>query len=144
MPVELISDDELAGIRADMEHVFGDDDNDAVDRVTIFREVAYGDPDSVTAAITITTVNLHVNLRAHISQVSSRRDTMDEIGNAIVFVRQYRLKVPVEVDDVQIRDFVIVTASRDPAMVGRKYEVRDVVQETNAGARLMTLQDVSE
>jgi Family of unknown function (DUF6093) len=139
-----MSDDELAGIRADMEHVFGDEDNPDTDRVTIYRETAYSEPDPDTAEITTTTVNLHVDLRANISQVASRRDTMDDIGNATVFVRQYRMKVPYTVDDVQIRDFVLVTASRDPGLVGRKFEVRDVVHETNAAARLVTLQDVTE
>lgn len=134
---ELLTSTELAGIRTDVDQLFEDIgiieriiskgtlDHDTAEFSGEVREVVYSGPMSCYPII-------------------SRRDRFDEVGQGLVFTRQYRIQIPHTADDVQIRDLVTLTASEDSQLIGRELLVRDVMVATNIGYRRLTVQDSTE
>lgn len=79
--------------------------------------------------------------------IMSRRDRFDEFGQGLIFTRQYRVGIPYDPDPAdlpQIRDRFHLTQSTDGAIIGREFEVRDVVVSTLIGYRRITVQDTEE
>lgn len=136
MPIELIETAEVDGIRADIEQLF-------VDQGRFFRRV--GDPilNPNGTADPPPEADIYVG-RMSLYPIMSRRDRFDELAEGLVFTRQYRVEVPWSTADIQIRDRLILTVSRDPELVGRELEVRDVIVETNIGMRRITVHDFRE
>ena len=139
MPVELISDLELAGVRADVEHLF-------VDAGTIHRPDPdqKGDFNPETGEVTAAVENLIYTGRMSIWPISARRDNQDELGEGLIFIRQYRVNIPWDAAEILIRDIVRITTTADPRLIGRPMEVRDVFVSTNVGYRRLTVHDVRE
>lgn len=139
MPInEQISPLELAGIRADAEQVFA---------ITcdIDRRVKRQPSDvAADASMPQPVTNLYTDIRCSIYPIMSRRDRFDEFGQSLIFTRQYRLDLPYDTDNIRIRDLVTVKTSTDSRMLGRVFEVRDVVESTHLGYRRATLQDAGE
>lgn len=137
MPSELLSQAEIDGIREDVRQTT------EVDQCIIERIVSEGtllpngliDPDPRAV--------IYTGFCA-IYPILSRRDRFDELGEGLVFTRQYRVDLPWDESTVQIRDRFTVTASQDPQLVGREFEVRDVVVETNVAVRRLTVHDFRE
>lgn len=136
---DLLSQLELDGIRSDAEQLFSEG------TVTIERNPEI-DSDDVNpdGSINIVRTPLHTNIPARLAPVLSRRDRFDEFGNALVFTRQYRIKVSWDIDDVRIGDYATYTASNDPGAVGREFVVRDVVLSEDNSLRILTVQDTAE
>lgn len=74
----------------------------------------------------------------------SRRDRFDELGEGLVFTRQYRVNVPYTEIDIQIRDRFTILTGTDAQLIGREMEVRDVVVGTNMGYRRIMVHDFRE
>lgn len=140
MPLhELISDLEVTGVREDVRQLF-------VDEGTIHRPDSSqrGDFDPDTAEITSPVETLVYSGLMSIYPMEARRDTVDELGQGLIYIRQYRILLPWDAPEVQIRDMLRATTSRDPKLVGRPMEVRDVFTGTNVGYRRLTVHDVGE
>jgi len=138
MPVELISDAELTGIRTDAEQLFVDECiiDRLIDRAIFSREageiVGTDDYDTIYEG------------ECSIYSIQARRDRFDEFGQGLIYTRQYRVILPWDEVGVQIRDRYITTVSADPQLVGRPMEVRDVVVGTILGYRRITVHDSKE
>lgn len=137
MTVELLTDIELAGIRTDVEQLF--EDTCIVERITSLGTLNHG-----TGEYTGQTRDLIYTGVCFIKPIISRRDRFDEVGQGLVFTRQYRVGLPHTVDDVQIRDLFTSTASADTQVIGRELLVRDVLVGSNVGYRRLTVQDTVE
>lgn len=140
MPLnELISDLEVDGVRDDVEQLF-------VDQGTIKRPDPdqKGDFDPDTGSITPPVEDDVYAGRMFAYPISARRDTVDELGEGLIYVRQYRIGIPWDAPEPQLRDIVRLTTSRDPDLIGRPMEVRDVFVSTNVGYRRLTVHDVGE
>lgn len=134
---ELLTDLELAGIRTDAGQLFRD--SGRVERIT-----SLGTLDHATGLYSGETRATIYEGECSIYPIISRRDRFDEVGQGLVFSRQYRVQLPWFEDDVQIRDIFTVLASVDPQAVGREMMVRDVLIGTNIGYRRLTVQDTTE
>lgn len=137
MTIELLTDIELAGIRADVAQLFED-------ACTIERVTSLGTLNHSTGEYTGETRDLIYSGVCFIKPIISRRDRFDEVGQGLVFTRQYRVGLPHIVDTVQIRDLFTTTSSRDTQLVGRELMTRDVLVGTNVGYRRLTVQDTRE
>ena len=138
MPSELLSQAELDGLREDARQTI------EVDEVLIERVIVGSGqllPNGFRTADTRTSIYAGPGA---IYPILSRRDRFDEVAEGLVFTRQYRVDLPWSVSTVQIRDRVTVTASQDPQMLNREFEVRDVVVETNVAVRRLTVHDFRE
>lgn len=139
MPInEQISPLELSGIRSDSEQVF-------VITCDIERRTKRVPADvAADASMPQPTTTLYTDLRCSVYPIMARRDRFDEFGQSLIFTRQYRLDLPFDTDNIRIRDLVTIKTSTDSRMLGRVFEVRDVVEGTNSGYRRVTLQDAGE
>lgn len=137
MSIELISDLELDGIRADTAQLFEDE-------CTISRKVSAETFDSDSETVTPGTESVIYSGVCSIYPMSARRDRFDVQGQGLIFIRQYRVIIPWDEEDIQIRDIVRATMSSDLQLVGRDLEVRDVFVGTNNGYRRITAHDVEE
>lgn len=136
MPVELISTAEVDGVRADIEQLY-------VDQGRFYRLIGKPALNPNGTADPPPEADIYVG-RMSVYPIMSRRDRFDELAEGLVFTRQYRVEVPWDTADIQIRDRLIVTVSRDPELIGRILEVRDVIVETNIGLRRITVHDFRE
>lgn len=136
---ELISDLEVDGVRVDVEQLF--EDVGTIHRPDPDQK---GDFDPDTGDVTAPVEDLIYSGRLFAYPISARRDTVDEQGEGLIYVRQYRIGLPWDSPEVQLRDKVRITESRDPDLIGRPMEVRDVYVSTNVGYRRLTVHDVGE
>ncbi len=137
MSSDLVTDSELAGIRLDVEPIFSD--TGKIERLTDL-----GTLDHDTGLYTgPTRITIYEGVLS-IHPIISRRDRFDEVGQGLVFSRQYRIDLPWFVDDVQIRDLFTGITSDDPQVPGREMLVRDVLIGSNLGYRRLTVQDTGE
>lgn len=133
----LITDSELAGVRVDVEQIF--EDEGIIERIT-----SLGTLDHNTGLYTGETRETIYEGRCLFAPIISRRDRFDEVGQGLVFTRQYRVDIPWTVTGVQIRDRFTPTVSRDPQAIGREMTVRDVMIGSILGYRRLTVQDTQE
>lgn len=134
---ELLTTNELVGIRTDVDQLF--EDEGRIERIT-----SIGTLNHSTAQYTGETRDLIYEGPCSLYPIISRRDRFDEIGQGLVFTRQYRVQLPYTVDDVQIRDVFTLLVSADTQAIGREMLVRDVLIGTNLGYRRLTVQDTLE
>lgn len=135
---ELLTDEELAGLRVDVDTVIN------VDECVITRPV---DQEGTLLPNSFIVKDPELSIYTGpcaIYPLLSRRDRFDEIAEGLVFTRQYRVDLPWTVADVQIRDRFKVTVTNDPQLLNRLMEVRDVVVETNIAIRRLTVHDFRE
>jgi hypothetical protein len=136
-----ITQEELDGIRADSDQQLFPDEG-VFERITDL-----GTLDAETAAFTGETRLEIYSGPCFIYPIMSRRDRFDEFGQGLIFTRQYRVGIPYDSDPAnlpQIRDRFHVTTATDGAIIGREFEVRDVVVSTLLGYRRITVQDTEE
>lgn len=136
---ELMIQADLDGIRADVAEFFED-------QCTIVRPDPNDPPvlNKATAELEGgTNIPIYTGV-CFVKPIISRRDRFDEVGQGLVFTRQYRVGLPWTVTTVQIRDLLTVTASDDPQLIGRPMLIRDVLVGTNIGYRRLTAQDTRE
>lgn len=136
---ELISDLELDGIRVDARQTISEGTCTIERRDEIERSDVAAD-----GSLTTTRTVLHTDIPCNFSPILARRDRFDEFAEALVFTRQYRVKVAWDVDDVRIGDYVTITTTADPQADGREFVVRDVVLSENNSVRIITVQDSEE
>lgn len=138
MPLnELISQLELDGIRADAEQLF-------VDEGLFRRKTDDGPLNLATSQYDSPTYVDIYQGRCSIYPIEARRDRVDDIGQGLVYTRQYRIVLPYDVPPLQIRDIFIPIASQDFDLIGREMETRDVLYSTNLGYRRVTVHDMGE
>ena len=128
---------ELAGARTDLLV-------ELTDTCTIERITDKGTVNRTTAELVGETRDTIYTGICDCAPIRSRRDRFDTFGEALIFTRQYRVILPHDSADIQIRDIFTVTSSEDPEMVGRPMEVRDVHVTTDNIARTVTVHDSRE
>lgn len=135
---DLITPNELAGLRTDVDQIFSYECN-------ITRDQGEGDLNENTSEYDNKPDDLVLyNGPYFLSPIISRRDRFDEFGEGLIFTRQYRVAIPYTVDNIQIRDLFVAVTSDDPQLVGRPMLVRDVLVATHLGYRRLTVQDTRE
>lgn len=132
-----ISDLELAYIRDDAAQLFKD--VGVIERITTL-----GVLDHDTAEFVGEVRATIYDGPCSIYPIESRRDRFDEFGQGLIFTRQYRVSLPWDEEDIQIRDLFHLTISNDPQAINREMEVRDVFVSTLLGYRRLTVQDTVE
>ena len=137
MPDELISTLELDGIRADAEQLF-------VDECTVRRPATDATFDTDTETLTPGTETPIYSGRCSGYPMSARRDRFAVQGEGLIYIRQYRVIFPWDVDDIQVDDLIRFTVSDDPQIIGRRLEIRDVFVSTILGYRRVTAHDVEK
>ena len=134
---ELITDLEMEGIRLDADQLFED-------TLTIHSPTTAGGFNPDNWSITPGTNTLIYQGPGSAYPMSARRDRFDVQAEGLIFLRQYRIIIPWTEDEIRLRDIVTVTDSRDPQIIGRPLEVRDVFVSTNVGYRRITAHDPNE
>lgn len=77
-------------------------------------------------------------------QAPAAQGQRDDVGEVTVTVLRLQLQLPtVGSEAVDRGDQVVVTASVDPALLGRTWVVRDLAHKTHATARRMTIEEVT-
>ncbi len=74
--------------------------------------------------------------------IVARRDRFDEFGEGLIYQVQYRVLIPWEVTGIRITDRFKILTTRDPDLVSREFEVRDVHRTTDIGQRRITVHDI--
>lgn len=135
---DLITPTELAGVRTDVDQFFSYECN-------VFRDEGLGALNEATGLYDSPPADTVIyNGPYHLSPIISRRDRFDEFGEGLVFTRQYRVIIPYDQDDIQIRYYFQAVTSDDTQLVGRPMLVRDVIVGTHIGYRRLTVQDTRE
>lgn len=143
---------ELDGLRIDFDELLGihdygggtDDTDAAKTLVTIIRVTDRGPLNPVTKKYDTPVVSTIYTGPAHISPVTYRRDRQEIGGMESVRIRQYRAVVPWDSGDIWIDDKMTVTATEDPQMVGKVFDISDVLYESELAARRLSLTDTSK
>lgn len=74
--------------------------------------------------------------------IVARRDRFDEFGEGLIYQVQYRVLIPWNVTGIRITDRFRLTTTRDPDLLSREFEVRDVHRTTDIGQRRITVHDI--
>ena len=81
---------------------------------------------------------------AHISPVTYRRDRQEIGGMEAIRIRQYRAIVPWDSGDIWIDDLITISDTQDPEMLGRTFDISDVLYESELAVRRLSLTDTSK
>lgn len=147
----LLTTEELAGLRKDFDELLGksritgvDDEAPCTVRITRTLEEEKGDPnpDTLKYDDAITT-NVYEGPFT-ISPVIYRRDRQEDAGGTSRRIRQYRGKGPYDMPIVEIGDDLEVLTSSDPNMAGLKLDVVDYIYEEGVATRRLTLVDTAK
>lgn len=143
----IINDIELAAVREDMKHLIGfgydDDESQAQVTVNIKRETALGAINTTTLLYSPSYTTIYEG-PAIVAPIIYRRERTETAGQEAVRIRNYRVTVPWDAGDIHRHDIVTPLTAKDPNMVGREFNVVDVIYTTNQGARRITVQDVAD
>lgn len=74
--------------------------------------------------------------------IVARRDRFDEFGEGLIYQVQYRVLIPWSVTGIRITDRFVLTTTRDPDLLSREFEVRDVHRTSDIGQRRITVHDI--
>lgn len=135
---DLITPSELAGLREDVEQLFSYEG-----RVTRDKGPGTLNPDT-SQYENPPDPELIYSGPYFLSPIISRRDRFDEFGQGLIFTRQYRVILPWDEAEIQVRDEFVAITSDDPQLVDRVMLVRDVMVGSHLGYRRLTVQDVKE
>lgn len=142
---------ELDGLRADFYELLGlhNDgaawvDDTAKTTVIITRITDRGPINPVTGLYDTPVTSQIYSGPAHISPVTYRRDRQEIGGMEAVRIRQYRAIVPWDAGDVWIDDLLTVSDTQDPDMLGKTFDISDVLYETELAVRRLSLSDTSK
>lgn len=143
---------ELDGLREDFNGLLGifdfGGDEESIERastlVTISRVIDRGTIDPTTLKYSNPVKEQIYAGPAHFSPVTFRRDRQELGGGEAVRIRQYRSVLPWDSGDIRIDDVLTVNFCADPEVVGRSFDVTDVMYESEIAARRITLTDTSD
>jgi hypothetical protein len=143
----LLTSDEVAGLRKDLELLIGLDENDRSDTdaktiISVYRPDTAPVFDHATLQYASTDTLLY-NGPAIIAPMVFRRDRGEEAGEEQMRVRVYRCLVPFDAGDIELDDYVTVDESDDPEITNRRFDVTDVMYESELAARRLTITDVT-
>lgn len=74
--------------------------------------------------------------------IVARRDRFDQFGEGLIYQVQYRVLLPWDAVDIRITHRLVLTDTRDPDLLSRNFEVRDVHRATDLGQRRITVHDI--
>lgn len=99
------------------------------DRCTIER---HGEPvfNPATGTYQPKTKTVATNLPCYITPFTGARTLDEAFGGEIVVTRNYNLKLPWDAPEIRREDYVTITSSQDPGLVGRVFRVDQVDAET--------------
>lgn len=149
----LIDQYELDGMREDFFNMLGLYDeggssdysiDQAKTLVNINRVVSRGDINPTTGMYDDQIVESVYAGPAHVSPVTYRRDRQELGGQESVRIRQYRAIVPWDAGDIHLDDTFTINFSTDPEMVGRTFDVTDVLYESHLAVRRISLVDTTK
>lgn len=145
--VDLVTDEELAGIQQDLQMLLGRDEHNLTDEsaaktvITIYRPGTKSiDTDTLESSQTPAIV---YNGPAMIGPMVFRRDRQELAGEEATRIRIYRCLLPHDAGDIHLDDYVVVDKCDDSFLLSRRLEVSDVMYESVVGARRITLTDVT-
>lgn len=142
---------EMEGLREDFNNLlgiydYGNGDTDNTDAaktlVTVTRILSPGDLNPTTAKYENPIVETIYSGPAHISPVTYRRDRQELGGMEAIRIRQYRAVLPWNSGDIWVDDQLTVQFCSDPEMVGKTFDISDVLYESELAARRITLTDI--
>ena len=141
---DLITADELAGIRADANLLMGvSEDGVDVGRtvVTITRETGKGTLNTTTARYTPTVATLYTGA-AIVFPIVYRRERQEALPGSQVRTKMYRVLIPWDAQgdagDFRENDKVIITACDDVDFIGRDIRITDVMFESDQAFRRLS------
>jgi len=148
----MIDQFELEGLRKDFLNSLGVVDEgggdwsiaDAKTLVSITRVVYRGTLNAVTKKYDAQIITTIYTGPASISPVTYRRDRQEIGGEESVRIRQYRGVVPWNAGDIYIDDLFTVNFCEDPDVVGRTFNISDVLYETELASRRLSLLDTNK
>ncbi len=148
----MIDEFELAGLREDFFNSLGIVDKggaeysitDAKTLVSITRIVDRGPLNATTKKYDSPTITTIYAGPGSISPVTYRRDRQEVGGGESVRIRQYRGSVPWDAGDIWIDDLYTVNFCEDPDIVGKTFNISDVLYETELAIRRLSLLDTSK
>ena len=133
---------EMLGMHLDTNGVFVDDD--AKTSVIVTRITDMGAMDPNTGLYPNPVSSTIYTGPAHVSPVTFRRDRQEIGGMEAVRIRQYRAILPWDSGDIWIDDLMTVSDTQDPQMIGKTFEISDVLYESELGVRRISLTDTSK
>jgi len=147
----IVDDRILSKLRADFKILLGINDYGGTDEniakastlVTINRITDRGTLNPDTLKYENPTTELIYSGPAHFSPVTFRRDRQELGGGTAVRIRQYRAVLPWDSGDVRIDDLFTINFCSDDQVVGKSFDVTDVMYESEQAARRITLTDTS-
>ena len=74
--------------------------------------------------------------------IVARRDRFDQFGEGLIYQVQYRVLLPWDATGIRITHRFVLTDTRDPDLLSRNFEVRDVHRATDLGQRRITVHDI--
>lgn len=147
----ILDQTELDGLRADFYELLGlhNDGSTWVDdtakTTVIITRITDRGPLNTTTGLYDTPVSSQIYVGpAHISPVTYRRDRQEIGGMEAIRIRQYRAIVPWDAGDVWIDDLLTVSDTQDPDMLGKTFDISDVLYETELAVRRLSLSDTSK
>ncbi len=148
----LIDQIELDGLREDVLNamgMFGDGAgdytiSDAKTLITIRRVIEIGDLNPTTHKYdSPSTLSIYAG-PAMFSPVTYRRDRQEEGGGESVRIRQYRCNVPWDAGDIHLDDYAIINFCEDPDVIGKIFDVTDVLYTSEMAVRRLSLVDTTK
>ncbi len=148
----MIDQYELDGLREDFYNMLGLHDEGGGDRsmadaktlVTINRLVERGAINPLTKLYDSPSIKSIYAGPARLSPVTYRRDRQELGGGEAIRIRQYRGIVPWDAGDIHIDDTCTVNFSEDPDMVGKTFDITDILYESELVVRRFSMVDTSK
>lgn len=76
------------------------------------------------------------------SPIVARRDRFDQFGEGLIYQVQYRVLLPHDATGIRITDVFKLTVTKDPDLLSRSFEVRDVHRTSDISQRRITVHDI--
>ena len=148
----LLDQIELDGLREDFFNMLGifDEGGDemsisqAKTLVTINRVIERGDINQSTKKYDNPSITSIYAGPAHISPVTYRRDRQELGGEESIRIRQYRCILPWDAGNVLVDDFCTINFSSDPEMVGKVFDITDILYESQMVVRRISMVDTTK
>ncbi|MDK1103814.1 MAG: DUF6093 family protein [Actinomycetota bacterium] len=148
----LLDSFELDALREDFFNMLGEFDEGGGGRtrsgsrliITITRRLSRGTINPTTKLYDDPILSVIYQGPAHISPVTFRRDRQEIGGVESIRIRQYRAILPWDSGDIQIDDVLRIDEGDDPNMIGRTFDITDILYEAEMVVRRISLTDTSK
>lgn len=148
----IIDQAELDGLREDFDEMMGirhvggvgETFDEAKTLITISRTISKGDLNQSTGKYDDPNKTVIYSGPCLFSPVTYRRDRQELGGMESIRIRQYRAVVPWDAGDIWIDDEITFNFSEDPDVVGRTFNITDVMYEDELSARRLSFTDTSK